>query len=455
MRLTTIEKKVLVGFGATLLILGMMVVGGTFSIRAFVTASQLVTHTYDVLQAIEIVHEQVQASELSTRAFIITGNRTRLDQRDLARNRINDALQSVGSLTRDNRIEQVRVALLRDVVAQLRGIQDRNIATPERAHPDSASQLSGMEASYQLLQKTNALLQSMRETEKQLLNQRIEQAHATALYTVLIFGALVLSMLGIKIYLFMRIKDEVQERERMDADLLRAKQGLEATNKELESFSYSISHDLRSPLRAVNGFARILDSEYGPRFDEEGRRIIGVILKNSEKMSALIDDLLTFSRVGRGVVNKTEIDMSALVRKVHSELLTAGEYSATHFSIGELPKAEGDPVLLTQVWTNLVSNAFKYSGKHSAPQVTVDGELLDGECVYSIKDNGVGFDMRYYEKLFGVFQRLHSDAEFKGTGVGLAITQRIVMRHGGRVWAEAAPEKGATFYFSLPRETTT
>lgn len=455
MRLTTIEKKVLVGFGATLLILGAMVVGGAFSIRAFVSASRWVTHTYDVLQAIEIVHEQVQASELGVRAFIITGNRTQLDQRDLARNQLNDALKSVGSLTRDNRIEQVRVALLRDVVAQLRGVQDRIIATHERVHADSASELSSMVASYQLLQKTSVLLQSMRETEKQLLDQRIEQAHATALYTVLVFGALVLSMLGIKIYLFMRIKDEVQERERMDADLLRAKQGLEVTNKELESFSYSISHDLRSPLRAVNGFARILDSEYGPRFDEEGHRIIGVILKNSEKMSALIDDLLTFSRVGRGVVNKTEVDMSALVRKVHSELLTAGEYSATRFSIGELPKAEGDLVLLTQVWTNLVSNAFKYSGKHSAPQVTVDGELLDGECVYSIKDNGVGFDMRYYEKLFGVFQRLHSETEFQGTGVGLAITQRIVMRHGGRVWAEAAPEKGATFYFSLPRETTT
>ncbi|MGH8372041.1 MAG: sensor histidine kinase [Gammaproteobacteria bacterium] len=451
MRLTTIEKKVLAGFAATLLIVGIMAVGSVFSIRAFLSASRWVAHTYDVLQAIASAQTQVQASELSTRAYFITGNETRLEQRNSAHDRVNQVLDSLAEQTRDNRIEQVRVALLRDEINRLRLIQQRMIDSRGISQSDYTAARSDMAGSYQQLQKITVLLASMQETEKQFLDQRIEWAHATALYTIGIFGALVLSMFGIKLYLFMRIKEEVQERERIDADLIETKQGLEVTNKELESFSYSISHDLRSPLRAVNGFARILDSEYGQRFDEEGRRIIGVILRNSEKMNALIDDLLAFSRVGRGVINKTDVDMTTLVGKVHSDLLTASEYGSVDFSVGELPDAAGDPALLTQVWTNLVSNAFKYSNKNPTPQVAVSGEVCDKEYVYSVRDNGVGFDMRYYDKLFGVFQRLHSDSEFHGTGVGLAIAQRIVSRHGGRIWAESAPGQGATFHFSLPR----
>ncbi|MGH8370783.1 MAG: sensor histidine kinase, partial [Gammaproteobacteria bacterium] len=426
MRLTTIEKKVLAGFAATFMILGVMVAGGAYSIRAFVIASQWVTHTYEVLQAIASVQTQVQASELSTRAFLITGIDARLEQRNSARDHVNQVLDTLVAQIRDNPAEQARVALLRDEFDQLRLIQQRSIDSRGTLQSDPIAVRSDMADSYQQLLKINTLLSSMQKTEKQLLDQRIDLAHATAFYTIVIFGVLVLFMLGIKLYLFLRIKEEVQERERMDADLVEAKQGLEATNKELESFSYSISHDLRSPLRAVNGFARILDSEYGPRFDEEGRRIIEVILRNSEKMSTLIDDLLAFSRIGRGVINKSTVDMPGLVKKVHADLMMASDHDKAHFSLDDLPDAPADPALLTQVWTNLISNAFKYSSKNPAPEVAVSGMVRDKECVYSVKDNGVGFDMRYYEKLFGVFQRLHSDTEFHGTGVGLAIAQRIV-----------------------------
>lgn len=451
MRLTTIEKKVLAGFAASLLLLAAMAVSAGLSIRAFVSASRWVTHTYDVLQTVEAVRVQVQASELHTRAFILTGNPARLDQRKLAHDQADHALDTLRTLTSDNRLEQVRLALLRGHVMQLDRNQQQMIAARQQ-HAGNVVALPAMAGSYQLLQQIDGLLDSMEQTEKQLLNQRIEQAHDTAVYTIVVFGALALSMFGIKLYLFLRIKDEVQERERMDEDLIRAKQVLEATNKELESFSYSISHDLRSPLRAVNGFARILDAEYGSKLDDEGRRIISVIVRNSEKMSALIDDLLAFSRVGRDPVSKGEVNMAALVSKVHFDLTTASEYASTQFSLGDLPNAEGDPAMLTQVWSNLIGNALKYSSRNPAPEVTVAGELRDGECIYSVQDNGVGFDMKYYGKLFGVFQRLHSDAEYPGTGVGLAIAQRIVTRHGGRIWAEATPGQGATFRFSLPRE---
>ncbi|HEX6550133.1 MAG TPA: ATP-binding protein [Gammaproteobacteria bacterium] len=452
MRLTTIEKKVLAGFAASLLLLAAMAVSAGLSIRAFVSASRWVTHTYDVLQTVEAVRVQVQASELHTRAFILTGNPARLDQRKLAHDQADHALDTLRTLTSDNRLEQVRLALLRGHVMQLHRNQQRMIDARRQQQAGAAAELSGMAGTYQLLQQIDGLLENMEQSEKQLLNQRIEHARVTAIYTVAVFALLAVSMFGIKLYLFLRIKDEVQERERMDEDLIRAKQVLEATNKELESFSYSISHDLRSPLRAVNGFARILDAEYGSKLDDEGRRIISVIVRNSEKMSALIDDLLAFSRVGRDPVSKGEVNMAALVSKVHSDLTTASEYASTQFSLGDLPNADGDPAMLTQVWSNLIGNALKYSSRNPAPEVTVAGELRDGECIYSVQDNGVGFDMKYYGKLFGVFQRLHSDAEYPGTGVGLAIAQRIVTRHGGRIWAEATPGQGATFRFSLPRE---
>ena len=225
---------------------------------------------------------------------------------------------------------------------------------------------------------------------------------------------------------------------------------LEASNKELESFSYSVSHDLRSPLRAIDGFARILEEDYGGKLDDEGRRLFRVVRDNSRKMGQLIDDLLEFSRLGRKPLSTTEVDMKRLVEQAFGELRTPDE-RPPGLAIEALPPARGDAVLLKQAWANLLGNAIKFSGKREAPVIEVTGHENGAENVYCVKDNGAGFDMRYYDKLFGVFQRLHSSAEFPGTGVGLAIVQRVVSRHGGRVWAEGKVGEGATFYFSLPK----
>ena len=451
MSLTTLEKKVLAGFAATVVVVVVMGVAAALSIRAFVNASRWVDHTYDVLQNVADLQTQVQLSELHTRAYLITGAKSRLADRQQAIRQVDQLMNTTRDLTSDNPLEQKRLADLGNDVTGLQQVQADMIAA--RVRPQASTNIwhAGMLNTYGRLRQAYALLSAMRTTEKQLLNQRLAHAHATAIYSILIFGAMVLFMFGIKAYLFRRIKDEVRERERMDQALLQTTRSLETTNKELESFSYSISHDLRSPLRAVNGFARILETEYGVNLDTEGRRIIDVIVRNSNKMEALINDLLAFSRVGRSPLNDTEINMQELVEKVQGDLRAAGDYPHTRFVVADLPLAEGDPALLSQVWSNLIGNAFKYSSKSESPEVRVDGRVNGREVIYSIHDNGVGFDMRYYRKLFGVFQRLHSDAEFPGTGVGLAITQRIVTRHGGRVWAEAAPEKGATFSFSLPK----
>ena len=222
---------------------------------------------------------------------------------------------------------------------------------------------------------------------------------------------------------------------------------LEGINRELESFSYSVSHDLRAPLRAINGFATMLEEDHGDRLDAEGRRLLGVVRANADAMARLIDDLLAFSRLGKVSFVRGPVDMNALV----DEVLTERGHATAGISIDAMPIAHGDRGLLKQVWANLIDNAVKYSANVDVPAIRISGfEHADGDTEYRIDDNGAGFDMRYYDKLFGVFQRLHSPSEFPGTGVGLAIVHRIVTRHAGRVWGDGRPGAGASFHFRLP-----
>jgi PAS domain S-box-containing protein len=243
----------------------------------------------------------------------------------------------------------------------------------------------------------------------------------------------------------------------LNAELVGKAAQLEATNKELESFSYSVSHDLRAPLRAVDGFALMLEEDYKERLDAEGLRYLAVIRQNSRRMGALIDDLLEFSRLGRQTVAQREVNVDSLVREVIEEVLHAellGESGAAapapRIEVDPLPSARGDRGLLRQVWANLIANAVKYSSKAARPFIQVSGRQVGAENHYSVRDNGVGFNMEYAGQLFRVFQRLHRADEFSGTGVGLAIVQRVVTRHGGRVWAEGKVDHGAVFSFALP-----
>ncbi|MCM3877266.1 MAG: ATP-binding protein, partial [Thermoanaerobaculia bacterium] len=224
---------------------------------------------------------------------------------------------------------------------------------------------------------------------------------------------------------------------------------LKEANDELEAFSYSVSHDLRAPLRAVDGFSRILLEEHSKQLDGEGRRLLDVVRTNTRQMGQLIDDLLSFSRIGRHGIARTAVDMKALAHAAFKDL--PGVNESVSFSVGPLPHADADSSLMRQVWTNLISNALKFTRPKAERVIEIAGRTEPGRVVYSMKDNGVGFDMAYKHKLFGVFQRLHSSLEFEGTGVGLALVQRIVHRHGGEVWADGKVGEGATFSFSLPR----
>jgi len=242
------------------------------------------------------------------------------------------------------------------------------------------------------------------------------------------------------------ISDLVQARQ----EVARRTAALEAANRELEAFSYSVSHDLRAPLRAIAGFSSLLASDYSEKLDAEARGLLDRVCDNTRRMSQLIDDLLAFSGVGRKEMNPGRLSMNGLVAACVAELTAGLDPSRLEIEVATLPDAFGDASMLRQVWTNLLSNALKFTGPRPRARILVRGCSEKGERVYSVEDNGVGFDERYAGKLFGVFQRLHNQREFPGTGVGLALVQRVVERHGGRVWAASRQGEGATFCFALP-----
>ncbi|MBN2085865.1 MAG: PAS domain S-box protein [Anaerolineales bacterium] len=226
---------------------------------------------------------------------------------------------------------------------------------------------------------------------------------------------------------------------------------LEAANKEMEAFAYSVSHDLRAPLRAIDGFTRVLEEDYGHALDAEGKRVCGVIRRNTLNMDKLIDGLLALSRLSRAEMEYQAADMDAMVQSVFQELVPPESRARIDFRTGRLPTVHCDPVLLRQVWINLISNAVKFSNNREPASIRVECRSTPEEDVFSIHDNGAGFDMHYADRVFAVFQRLHNASDFEGTGVGLAIVQRVIHRHGGRVWAEGEVDKGTTIRFSLPK----
>jgi PAS domain S-box-containing protein len=225
---------------------------------------------------------------------------------------------------------------------------------------------------------------------------------------------------------------------------------LEAANKELEAFSYSVSHDLRTPLRALNGFATILTEDYSVVLDDEGKRLLAVISENANKMGFLIDDLLSFSRLGRIEMLPSLINMKTMAETVYNELVPEKDREKIRFTLGNIPSTPGDPSMVKQVWVNLIGNAIKFTSKKTDRHIEVGVMAGENENIYYVKDNGAGFEMAHATKLFGVFQRLHSLKDFDGIGAGLAIVRRIILRHNGRVWAEGKVNEGATFYFTLP-----
>ncbi|MCW3078004.1 MAG: domain S-box-containing protein [Bacteroidetes bacterium] len=248
-----------------------------------------------------------------------------------------------------------------------------------------------------------------------------------------------------------RIEEEIKSMNaNLEKKVVERTAQLETVNNELESFSYSVSHDLRAPLRAISGYATILSEDYGDKMDEEGKRVLNVITDNVNRMGQLINDLLHFARMGKDALHKTEINMDGLVKELVTEQQILLPDKKAEIEIKPLENIVGDVNMMRQVVANFLSNAIKYSSKKEKPEIEIGSYKKDNSTVFYVKDNGVGFDMKYYDKLFGVFQRLHNQKDFEGTGVGLALVRRIITRHEGKVWAESKINEGSTFYFSVP-----
>jgi PAS domain S-box-containing protein len=288
-------------------------------------------------------------------------------------------------------------------------------------------------------------LEEKRKTEK-ALKESFNKLEISKLATLNLLEDIKVEMEGRR-----RVEEEVRKlNTELELRVIERTQQFENANKELEAFAYSVSHDLRAPLRAIDGFSKFILEDHSKGLDDEGQRLFGLIRQNTNKMDQLITDILALSRISRNELKRSAINMSSLVMSMYSECIPQDDRSNFKIVLSAMPDAYADPAYLKQVWTNLISNAVKFSSNKTKPLIKVGGYTENNFNIYFIKDNGAGFNQEFEHRLFGVFQRLHSPDEFEGTGIGLAIVQRIIHRHGGKVWAEGKENKGATFWFSLP-----
>ena len=418
-----------------------------------------VARSYETIAEIEELLGQFVDIGNGMRGFLLTGQPEFLEPYQRARARVTPQFKLLRKLVADNPAQTQRLDALEPLVQQRLAHVAETIRLRTEEPNSWASRQSTMLAQGKALSDEIRLrIAAMKREETALLESRTLTAESSARIGLIVHWVGTGLSFAILIFAFVvlwrdlrRRRQSYEQIERLNASLAGRGAQLEAANKELESFSYSVSHDLRAPLRAVSGYAHMLQEDYDARLDEEGRRMLKVLRDSCARMGELIDDLLRFSQLGRTQMTAAAVDMTQLAREVFDALPAGGGAPAARFELKPMPEAWGDRALLRQVWANLLSNALKFTARAAQPLVEAGGEQTAGEYIYWVRDNGAGFDMRYYDKLFGVFQRLHRAEEFEGTGVGLAIVQRVAARHGGRVWAEGKVGAGAAFYFALPK----
>jgi two-component system sensor kinase len=451
--------------------------------RKAVEAHARELHSQHVLTETYAIKTALLIAQGSLRGYVLTRNADFLTDCRVAERDVPTAIARLSRLVADNALQSGRVREMAKSAAAVLDFQNVNANLVLGGRRDAAVSLVGTQAGKRLMERFLVPADAFLATEQRLAEARHAQASASNrmaitvvaigfALNILLASGLALSFtaginrrLGVLTENAQRLAagrqllpplspgDEIAGVDgvfrEMAASLTKATEDLQHANGEMEAFSYSVSHDLRSPLRAIEGFSRILVEEYGGTLDAEGIRILGVIRRNTVTMAQLIDDLLTFSRLSRQQIARVEVDMRELAARTFAEVAGSDEHRKIEFVLDDIPPAKGDLPMLRQVLTNLLSNAVKFSQPREQPRIEV-GTLKNGEAGYFVRDNGVGFDMKYANKLFGVFQRLHSANDFSGTGVGLAIVERVVHRHGGKVWADSAPGEGATFFFTLP-----
>ncbi|HEV7500640.1 MAG TPA: CHASE3 domain-containing protein [Vicinamibacteria bacterium] len=455
---SALGPRVRVAFALGLLALIGMTLVARRSIHALLDTSDWVAHTHEVLATLAAAEAEVSAAESARRGFALTGVEGYLDRYESARTSLTDRVDHLASLTMDNPNQRPRIARLRAAVAARLGALQASIAL-RRERPDAAARQAAMTIEGEdLMREVRAALDDMGREESTLLTVRERQTRASARH------AEIMLLLGTAVGLLtlggsaMLVDRQMRARQHAQAQVLALNDRLQshvdeltAVNQELESFSYSVSHDLRAPVRHIHGFVDLLQRRCASALDDTGRRHLTTIAGAAQQMGQLIDDLLAFSRMGRADLSRARVPLASLVTGVIATLAEETRGRDVVWNVADLPVVVGDPPMLRVVFTNLLSNAVKYTRTRIRAEIEVNWRRAeDGQALVWVRDNGVGFDMQYVGKLFGVFSRLHRATEFEGTGIGLATVRRIVHRHGGRAWAEGAVDAGATVSVSLP-----
>ena len=437
--------------------LGLLVALGAYSffkLEEQEEAANWVTHTYQVVSGLQGVFSSVQDVESAQRAFTVAGNEAYLEPYANAMRALPLQIEVLRRLVSDNPAQMVRLNKLREHVETRVAMSRTRIEQRRQLGAGAMGPKILNGAGVKLMETVRADIDAMISAEKTLLQNRraiLAQARTRSIVFQTLVGAISVALIGA---VFVGLARQMQRANRAEQETEKFNRQLQDANNELRAFSYSVAHDLRAPLRAINGFAQIIDEDCQGQLDESGRRALERITSNSTKMAVLIDDLLALSKVSQQPLHKAKVEMTDLVRGAYQELLETQNGRIIDCEITALPPASGDPSLLRQVWLNLIGNALKFTRNRERTRIEIGGNMAGPEfATYFIRDNGAGFDMQYADKLFGAFQRLHRPTDFEGTGIGLALVQRIIQRHGGTIWAEGEENQGARFAFTLPEWT--
>lgn len=444
-----INRNILWGLiGSILIILGLGVLSYWYFL-SLSAATQWTSHARRVLQNVDEVRSELVVLENSQRGFSLTGDEMFVRSFEAGVKSLDGLVAELDSLTDDNEVQQ---QFIRELQPMIQGQLDftTGVIAARRISFDEAIKKIKTMAGVNNMSAIQTKLNEIKAEEQGLMLERTLNVQTGFRRFVWAFMGLIFVTLLVLLGLLWLINSNMRSRSIAEQRLRDAELETKKINQDLESFSYSVSHDLRAPLRSINGYAQILIEDYSEKFDEEGNRLLNVIINNAKRMGQLIDDLLEFSRLGRQEIRRAPLVVDDQVRSIANELMERENGRTIELDIKPLGSALCDANMMRQVWINLLGNSIKYSRNVAVARIEVGRMDEKGEVIFFVKDNGAGFDMQYMDKLFGVFQRLHKANEFEGTGVGLALVKRIVDRHKGRIWADAKVGQGATFYFSLP-----
>jgi signal transduction histidine kinase len=447
----TIEQRILAGF--SLVFVGILIVTGvSYHNTSIVLAnSRLDSRSYDLLQLLSSIDAAMNEAEDAHRRYLVTGDRSYLESHKKVVEQKPTFTAYLRELTRSSTEQEQRVGVLDRMMDKQLNAESKAIALYEQSGFRSVKKMALEGAGRRELGVIHRLVAEMDSDERQAMNRRIADSAVGTRHTIMLLGMGAFLQLVLLAWVYYLIHHDITERRRVADELKRRGELLEAANKELEAFSYSVSHDLRAPLRHIDGYATLLRKTIEQSLNEKGARYLQTISDAAKQMGQLIDDLLIFSRMGRQEMLRATVNLEQLIDSILAHLRSDLQGREILWTIAPLPEIRGDPAMLRQVFVNLLTNAIKFTSTKPRASIEIGVDRPShAEIVIFFRDNGVGFDMEYAPKLFGVFQRLHRADEFEGTGIGLANVRRIVHRHGGRTWAEGVPGKGATFFIALP-----